>query len=111
MKLRPVVYLLGIGATMADYLTSELNKDHPEIYEMNPHYNPWTELAAVEIGIGGIQALGEIMAVEERVAVITSSIVPIFPLLLAANNLWLNAIVHAKEVTWDDIVILYPEAS
>jgi len=109
MKLKPAVYLLGIGSTFADYISSALILDHPEAYETNPHYNPWMELASVEISVAGIQALGEVLGVEPKIGEIASIVPAATPLILAASNTWLHMVIHAKEVPWKDIIFLYPE--
>jgi len=104
------VYLMGIGGVLADYISSVLILEHPEAYETNPHYHPLAELTAVGIGIAGIQALGDALNVDEKVSVPISAIIPLFPFMLAANNTWLHAIVHAKDYPWQECPLLYPEA-
>ena len=109
MELQIKIFLLGFFSCLADFLSSALVIQHPEIYEKNPHYNFFAELGAVTLSSLALRGLGESLKVSKKAAATASAIPAAMPLMLATSNLSLYAKVKAKDYPWEEITLLYPE--
>ena len=110
MDLQVKIFLLGFFSCLADSLSTAMVTKHPEIYELNPHYNFFVELTGVELSIAALRGLGDALKLDKKVATAASAVPATIPLILATSNTMLYIKVTAKDYPWKECPLLYPEA-
>ena len=107
MKEELLIVGLGIAGTLADYATTKIGLQYPEVAEMNPLANPIVEGA---FAVGGSILVGEVgkaLKVSHGLTLALMLVPASIPLIVAIRNATLIATVNARKYPISEFPLLY----
>jgi len=107
MKENIILPLVGLVGTMADYVTTKIGLQYPEIAELNPLVNPVLEGT---FAVGGpilISVLGDKLKVGRSLKISLMAVPASFPLVVGVRNIIIIATVNARQYQITDFPLIY----
>jgi len=102
-----ILPLVGLVGTIADYVTTKIGLQYPEITELNPLVNPALEGT---FAVGGpilISVLGDKLKVDRSLKISLMAVPASIPLVIGIRNLVIIGTVNARRYLITEFPLIY----